>query len=661
MFGHLFRHLGIGILVGFAAGVLTGLAEVVVFLLIGGNSAVSRTFFLHAFVLYGLGWAAMLAGFALVAALFTAGNREKWGGPETTALHASAGFCLTLLMMVGGYMNLHCFPSATDPRSLLFDVALLAVCAGLFLLLNRAGRRILGRLSPEGGLAPLRTVTITCLLCLLVLSAAISYFPEGKEQAPPREDASSSNPYNIILIVIDTLRADHLSLYGYERETDPNLKAFARDGGVTFLEASAQASWTKPSVATILTSLQMSSHRANSLGATLPDSVTTVAEILKKRDFRTAIFSANEWISPLFNFDQGVDHIFVNTSSKIDNLIAGHMVDLVGRFSALVRKFYVQVIKFDRLLQTGSFEQSDNIAPVMTEKSLAWIEANADAPFFAYIHYIDPHAPYSPPAPYDTVYDPDYEGEPVSAVPAFTGLEPFERGTPLPPRALQNVLARHDGEILFCDHWVGQLFEGLKDLGLFEKSLIIITSDHGEEFYEHGGWDHGQSLYEELIHIPLIARLPGKRDGHRVVGDLVRHLDIAPTILDFAGEPACADMDGVSLLPVMEGRTDGHPVSASLSELDRGGGRSAAAIRTQRNKLIKTELSEARVVQHFDIEADPREQTDLFGSQPELETGLIERLDALRLLACTKAKEDAGSVEIDPSVRQRLKALGYVQ
>ncbi|MFC1890694.1 sulfatase-like hydrolase/transferase, partial [Thermodesulfobacteriota bacterium] len=392
MLRHILRHLGTAILAGFAAGAVTGLLEVFGYLAVGGNSAVSRTFLLHATLIYGLGWSIALASFAVIAALLTAANREKWGGPETAALHTSTGICLSILVMGGGYANLHFLPSATDLRSLLFDLILMAVCVALFFILNRMGRRVFRHLAREAGLGKLGNVTISCLALLLLTSAAVSYFPEAKDTQDP-EGKPTENPVNVVLIVIDTLRADHLSLYGYDRETDPNLKAFARSGATTFLQASAQAPWTKPSVATILTSLHLSSHRANSLGSALPESVSTITEILKARGYRTGFFSANEWISPLFNFDQGVDHFFVNTSSKIDNLIAGHIFDLVSRFSDGIRSLYVQVINIDRFLQTGRFVQPDNIAPVITGKSLAWIEANRDAPFFAYIHYIDPHVP----------------------------------------------------------------------------------------------------------------------------------------------------------------------------------------------------------------------------------------------------------------------------
>ena len=661
MIRHILRHLGIGILGGFAVGTITGLLEVLVFVLAGDNSVISRGFFFHAVLFYGLGWSLALVPFALMAALLTARGRDKWDGPRITALHVSAGGCLSVLVAVGGYANLLFLPAAGDPRSLLFDLLLLAVCAGLLLLLYRIGRRAFEHFAHEGRLTRVRNITLTGLVLLFLASAALSYIPESKESVG-RDEEEADVPYNVILIVIDTLRSDHLSLYGYGRETDPQLKSFARAEAITFTDASAQAAWTKPSVATLLTSLHLSSHGANSLGSILPDSAMTVTEILNERGLRTVFFSANEWISPLFNFDQGVDHFFVNTSSKIDNLIAGHMLDLVGRFIPPVRTLYRWVINFDTFLQSGKFREPENTARLITLKAVEWIETNGGDPFFAYIHYIDPHAPYNPPKPYDRSFDPRYEGEPASTPPPFNGLEPFEKAAPLPPDQLRNMVARYDGEILFCDYWLGRLLEGLRAMRLFDKSLIIVTSDHGEEFYEHGGWDHGQSLFEELIHIPLIIKLPGGSHKGAVVDRLVRHLDVAPTILDVMGSPKHADMDGASLLPFVEGLSAEPPPSlVSLSELDRGGGRIARAIRTPRTKLIEASLSEEEVSLLFDLEEDPQETKDLFKQRTRLARKLSETLRDLQGQALAKAMEGSDSVKISGSLEQRLKALGYMQ
>ena len=262
-----------------------------------------------------------------------------------------------------------------------------------------------------------------------------------------------------IIYLVDTLRADHTGVYGYSRRTTPELDAFAKDA-VVFDAAVAHASWTKPSVASILTSQLPARHRAVQLRDALDPSNVTIAERLDQRGWATGAAIANSVIyGAESEFDRGFD-VFAGLHGEED------------RRSKLVG------------------------ADVVVDSALAFLRSRRGLPTFLYVHTMDPHVPYEPPPPFDRMFEPfPAEGHPARD-PRTDFREPLDR---------ERMVAQYDGDIAFGDREFGRFVRELKAAGLYEDALIVFLSDHGEEFLDHGLWLHGRSLFDELIRVPLVV------------------------------------------------------------------------------------------------------------------------------------------------------------
>ncbi|MFN0150329.1 MAG: sulfatase-like hydrolase/transferase, partial [bacterium] len=326
--------------------------------------------------------------------------------------------------------------------------------------------------------------------------------PKASDAASARDaadtatrDASSgtiaSAPRNVLLISIDTLRRDRLGCYGSPRRVSPELDRVARDG--TLFEACvAPSSWTLPSHVSMHTGLSPSVHRVTGDEKRLGASRLTTAELLRRAGFATAGFVTHYYVSGDYGLDRGFE----------------------------------------------SFTYHQELpAAAMCERAGDWIAAHDDRPFFCFVHLFDPHWDYAPPAPYAEVVGGraarDYRG-PVDG--RFDPLQPWiDPATKIAPADFAHVLDLYDGEIAAVDAALGRLFARLDELGVADQTLVIVTSDHGEEFRDHGSFGHGHSLYEETVRVPLIVRAPGA--AARVVGAraAAATIDIAPTIVAWAG------------------------------------------------------------------------------------------------------------------------------
>ena len=272
-----------------------------------------------------------------------------------------------------------------------------------------------------------------------------------------------------IVYLVDTLRADHTGVYGYERKTTPELDAFAKDA-VVFETAVAHASWTKPSVASILTSHLPGQHRAVQLRDPLDPAQVTLAQRLDARGFATGAAIANSVIYGAESaFDRGFD-LFAGLHGDDDT-----RSKLVG-------------------------------ADVVVDQALAFLRSRRGLPTFLYVHTMDPHVPYAPPAPFDRMFEPHASAAHPARDPRTDYKEPLDR---------ERMIAQYDGDVAFGDQEFGRFVRELKAMGLYDDALVVFLADHGEEFQDHGLWLHGRSLFDELIHIPLVVKFPGNRNaGH---------------------------------------------------------------------------------------------------------------------------------------------------
>jgi arylsulfatase A-like enzyme len=385
--------------------------------------------------------------------------------------------------------------------------------------------------------------------------------------APTRGDAAQRP--NLIVYVVDCLRADHVGAYGYSRPTTPHLDALARDG-VLLEELSSCAPWTKPSTGCLFTSLLPTSHRARTVDDALPREHVTLAERLQAEGFRTLAWVANPVIEPdLFHFNQGFDR-WVDLRSSGERSGAAH----------------INALEPD--------------AADITRGVLPWLEAHRDEQFFLYLHSLDLHYEYRARAPFDR--------ELVS--PQSTGLE---RDREL-----------YDSELAYNDHEIGRLVSALRKLDLYDETLIYVTSDHGEEFGEHDSARHGKTLYEQLLHIPGILKLPRSQGAGRRVAGVAGNIDVAPTLLEMVGAAPAAAMQGRSLLPAIESGS-GEPGRMLFAELVAPQ-IVAYAARGDRYKYVKQLVPELRE-QLFDLTGDPGETRNLVDSPPGAAHSLFGALD----------------------------------
>jgi arylsulfatase A-like enzyme len=452
---------------------------------------------------------------------------------------------------------------------------------------------------------------------------------------PWRQPAPEPNERpNVLLISLDTLRADHLGLYGHDRPTSPHIDGWAADA-VAFTQVQAPANATLDSHMSIMTGLHPDVHAVRALKHipgnrrrfdSLDGRRVTLAETMRAAGYVTAAFVREiVWLDPEFGFIQGFDTY--------------------------------QTIKHEAVRMNRSV-----VFP--------WLEQHRDEPFFLFVHYFDIHSdwtklPYDSPAPFQRQFGLDYGG-------AFTGcgdglcasrylLRLNRQGDLLPSDALDYISRLYDGGIAYTDQQIGSLFAKLQELGLYDRTLIVMFADHGEEFQEHGSFLHEQ-LYQETVGVPLIIGHPTLIPEGRRIDIPVQTLDIMPTVLDVLGVPAEDDMQGRSLLPLLRGQElDGKPLFTS-----NGNGKQYAVREGDWKLIVERRTGEGQL---YELGGDPGEQRDVSADYPERTAQLRATLDAWvseneqRKAAFEAARPGDGPARLEPTDAdiERLRNLGYVE
>jgi arylsulfatase A-like enzyme len=674
---------------GAAIGALAGTLEVLLQLGHAG-SAIQRAHLFEAALLYGL--AGGLAGGLLLLLALALLRR-----PPSIAFVGAFVASLFLFLIAGGFVNVRFLPGAMSRTSLLVTGGILlgALVLGrvayiLLRLLRWQGVRV--RPQNRAGRFTLLALTVLAPLAL----ALISYLPSPRHSAQTRAGgagggaagAGAGRGLNVLLLVVDALRFDHLSMNGYERETSPAIDALARSG-IAFENAGAQSSWTKPSTATILTGRYPAVHHMNTMASGVPESIELLPEMLHRAGYRTALITANNFVTPVFGFGRGVDEFYASNPPRFFQLMLGHVLSRLREWSRLAAGVTGALQSVERAFVGGGTPAGGLRAEGLTRALLDWLDRDpagtpsGTQPFFAYMHFMDAHAPYSPPAPYDTRFmTPAIAAlPPVTDHPTYTGFLPFETGRAVSADSLSSMVALYDGGIRYLDDQLARLFDELKQRGLYDNTLIILTADHGEEFHERGGWGHGHSLFEELVHVPLVMSCPagvvplGDYAGRRYAQP-VRHVDLVPTILELCGlgapatpaagessgpvaQPFTAGTDGKSLVPILTGLEPPDPPRPVYSELDHGG-RFAHALRIGPEKAMFCQRGTDRKLFLFDLATDPGERSDL-APQDETRAARAEaRLNEFRSSISSGDVQEV-RVTLDEATRERLRALGYLR
>jgi arylsulfatase A-like enzyme len=469
--------------------------------------------------------------------------------------------------------------------------------------------------------------------------------------------AAGEAPPGVIVVLADTLRRDHLGAYGYARPTSPVLDRLAQEG-VLFRECIGQGSWTKVATPSLMTSLYPTSHGVTDFFDRLPGSAVTLAEAYREAGYATVSFSSILFTGRFSNLHQGFEEVHEDSS-------------LPDRNSSKTTREYV-----DRLLP--------------------WLEAHRDVPFFVFLHVSDPHDPYRPPPPYDALWaDPAKAEQHEADLKKARGfisdplLKAFGMPTPdelrkagIDPDAfVAHERAWYDGSIRGMDVEIGRLVERIEALGLEDRTLLVFTSDHGEEFHEHGRSFHGQSVYGELNNVPLILWGPGRVPNGRTVERTVQTIDVMPTLLEISRLRAPAGMQGHSLWPLVRGAAAAAGVAsadgveslpavsekAEIKEIAGPPPRDTAsdAIIVGRWKLIHNTKRPAGKPEYelYDHAADPLDARDLAAQHPAEVARLSKALQSWRrMAAAARVTSDAdATATLSPAELERLKSLGYIQ
>jgi arylsulfatase A-like enzyme len=442
-----------------------------------------------------------------------------------------------------------------------------------------------------------------------------------------------AKPMNIVLISLDTTRADHLGVYGYGKQTSPNLDRFAERATV-YERAYSTSSWTLPTHASIFTGLLPMQHGAQSDPASenhslsygvrpLADSFTTLGEILHDAGYRTGAVVGGPALRREFGVAQGFEFYDDDLTSKRDRY---H-----GR-------------------------RADKVAAV----AIQLLERFGDEPYFLFVNFFDPHAPYAPPAPYNRgLVNPDEKEEKIRLVGRLTAgdaPEPIERYPADQREWLAGMRDAYDAEIRYMDAQLGRLLDTIEASKRGSETLIVITADHGESFGEHFYLSHGAHLYEDNVRVPLLLSHPRARTAKRVAGQVQTH-QLFPTLLDAAGVavPEGVDARGLEVTGgdvLLEVRRSDLNVKFFGEFFDRD----QLAIQIWPYKLVLQTTGERQL---FDLENDPAELHDLSTREPERVEELVAKLRA-EVARRPPEYSEADRPDLRPETEEALRALGYL-
>jgi len=447
-------------------------------------------------------------------------------------------------------------------------------------------------------------------------------------------------PQAVVLIITDTLRADHLDLYGYDRETTPTLSRLAGEG-VFFADTISQSTWTKVSVPAIQSSLYPTTHTVADIPDRLPASATTIAEVYRSAGFATLALTSIPFVGQLTNLHQGYEVLHESGS------IEGGGMKTAGR---------------------------------LVDRLLPWLEAHRDTPLFALLHVADPHSPYRPAAGYEEAFGEAGEMDRLDelteqVMPHIT--DPLSRLFRLPtrdelvaggidPEEFTGIERNgYDGSILGMDEALARVFAKLDELGLSDRALVGVVSDHGTEFLEHDKHFHGHTVYGEANRVPMLMWGPSYVAAGQRIDTTVQTIDLMPTMLELSGLPVPAAAQGASLVSVLESGSSVNWNRPAITELPpnmRGiPGRTSLISDGWKLILLEEPGGEPRL-ELYDHTEDPLNLNDVSVEHPDI----VERLSALHANWQRRAQvaqlDDAdATLQLDAEELERLRSLGYIR
>ncbi|HEX3129737.1 MAG TPA: sulfatase, partial [Thermoanaerobaculia bacterium] len=449
-------------------------------------------------------------------------------------------------------------------------------------------------------------------------------------------------------VMTDTLRADRLEAYGNQRQTAPTLARLAREGTL-FRDAHSQATWTKVSAPVLLTSLFPLTTGVRDFPDRVPSAATTLAEAFRKGGYTTLGFTSAPFTGTFSNLHQG----------------------------------------YEQLYESPLTLDSSKTARPITNLLLPWLDEHRDEPFFAFVHYFDPHAPYRPDPPFDRLW-----GEPTWAAEqdqnsqkVIAAIQDPERqidGLVMPsefkaagvdlPTFRKRELQWYDGSIREMDTELERLLERLHELGLDQRTLIVFTSDHGEEFFEHGLEGHGQAAYNELTHVPLIVSYPGVVPAEQKIEETVGLVDVMPTMLSLARLPIPQEAQGQSLASLMKAKVDAGTWKARPVFTDRPAAPHFASPAPRANETFTVIYEGWKLVWNakrptgatelelYDHKRDSGDLHNVAAQHPDVVQRLSRLIEGWKQDSQRKRlpPDEVAGRDLRPEERERLRALGYI-
>jgi arylsulfatase A-like enzyme len=454
----------------------------------------------------------------------------------------------------------------------------------------------------------------------MTIRGAVALLPlvlGGCGEALQSADPGDGDRPNVLIYVVDTLRVDSLRLHGNDRVETPSLDRLAAEGA-SFLHAYASAPWTRPSIASILTGRYPDGHGAQGRHGALRSGIEGLAQRLGAAGYATACITTNTNVAAAFGFDRGFDR-------------------------------FVEFYDYNKFVGDSSPDRMPSRGA--NEKAIEWLEG-VEEPFFLFVLSVDPHAPHHPPPAFDR-YAAGYRGD-------LDGSWASIKRPGLPAEDVRRIRALYDAEVSSNDAAFGELIEYLRARGVYDRTLTVFTSDHGEGFWERGLRGHGWGLYQELIRVPLVLRYPPAIEAGRRVDRVVQHVDIAPTVLALTGLPIPSEMSEMSDM-------DGH----HLLETQRDAPPPAAYSALEKNERFRHSLvvmpwklvwdASQRTARLYHLASDPGETIDRIDTDAEAAAPLWDRLLA-RVAEAKRRRESQPAVaaEISEPLQRELEALGYV-
>ncbi|MEK6869671.1 MAG: sulfatase-like hydrolase/transferase, partial [Nanoarchaeota archaeon] len=535
----LLEHIKLAVFVGLATGILHGTIDIIARVFSGNFEwfeAYQALFF--SIVVFMLGFLFLGFVIGLLAKIISLKIAKKY---YAVFYFLTALFSL-LFFYLGAYANLVLLSGIPlrSPVRIAANLILIVSLGAAYLTLLTKGKSAVLRIISNFKTKRLEK-TIRAAFAAIIVFISISFFIDiYLINAVPNFPAKGNfDVPNIIIMSLITMRADHLSSYGYHLETSPNIDKLARDA-VLFENAISPSPLAQPSHAGILTGKYITGNGVIYEGDKLADSETTLAEMLRAKGYNTAAFIGRSQLKAEFGFDQG----FMTYNDRTAFFAPTH------NSVSMAKAIRIIAPKLKKLLNQDEISKAEEV----NDDIFKWLDKNYDNPFFIYAYYSDMHGPYSVKGEFTNINGSN-EFENYTDEEFYALERDYLRKGNITPNIRDSMVKFYDNDIRQLDKNMGKLFDKIDELGLKDNTIIIITGVHGQEFFDHGNFGHQDTLYQEVIHVPLIVYYPNKINASRVE-ETVSTIDIFPTLLDILDIEIPDNIDGVSLLPLATNEGD---------------------------------------------------------------------------------------------------------